>query len=60
MKGDLIMKNSDMAIKNFVMVRDELKEFAVAYRLAHFKPLKFYIEHCKEDAIDILKQEGMI
>lgn len=51
------MSKYEQAIKNFVEVRNELIEQTNAYRRAYIKPLKFYFEHSKEEAIDILMLE---
>jgi hypothetical protein len=52
------MSKTEQAIQSFVAVRNELLEQTDVYRAAYCKPLKFYFEHSKEEAIDILMREA--
>lgn len=53
------MKKVTQAMKSFAEVRDTLNQHASlqAFRKSHYKPLKFYFEHTKEEAIAILLKE---
>lgn len=50
----------EIATKAFIKVRDRIscRENPEAYRLAYEKPLKFYLEHTTEEAINILVIEA--
>jgi len=54
------MDRIEQAEKAFLVVRDWLYEnkHMTAYRLSYKKPLKFYREHAKEDAIKILMDDA--
>ena len=53
------MDRIEQAVKAFIAVRDELfhTKQIQAYNFSYKKPLKFYREHTKEDAIAILLNE---
>ena len=53
------MDRIEQAVKAFIAVRDELfhTKQIQAYNFSYKKPLKFYREHTKEDAIAILQSE---
>lgn len=53
------MGRVEKATAAFVGVRDALHSAGLmkAFRAAHFKPLKFFLEHTKKQAIDVLSQE---
>jgi hypothetical protein len=50
----------EQARENFIAVRNALNKpkYMVAYRKAHYKPLKFFIEHDKNACIRILINES--
>ena len=56
------MDRIDQAVKAFIVVRDELYRMKQiqAYNFSYKKPLKFYREHTKEDAIAILLNEASL
>jgi len=53
------MDRIEQAVKAFIAVRDELfrTRQIQAYNFSYKKPLIFYREHTKEDAIAILQSE---
>lgn len=54
------MNRMDQARKAFIEVQDELHQGGKlhAERLSWKKPLKFYLEHSKREAIKILEEEA--
>ena len=59
---NMIYPRLEEAKKAFIIVRDYYiangKTTTQAYRLAWKKPLKFFIEHTTEEAIEILEKEA--
>lgn len=52
------MDRVEIATKKFCAVRDALEPHTPVYRLAFMQPLKFYVEHTTEQAIEILKAKA--
>lgn len=53
------MDRISQATQNFISVRDSLNSPATlqTFRIAHYKPLLFYLEHSKDEAIAALLKE---
>lgn len=56
-KGADNMGIVEQATNNFIAVRDSLEQNTQVYRSAWKKPLMFYLQHTKEEAIKILLAE---